>query len=327
MKAYLSDITLPEERASVFGMFNAVGSLGFIISPIIGGTVSMQENGFFKVSLMTCSVYLFTLPFVSFIFETKKVKDEKPKSSNDDDNLKIVDKSMIQSESSFTKRRNIEMPTEGTANMMKHCNPSYSKFFSFLKIDSVQNILDILLVRFVMALSMLIYRSNFTTLLDYRHSIDAKTAGYIISYGSIAGAISGLSVGTIYDYVKSDAKMMRYAKFLLAASLFGVTISPNIYTLLLCMAPLSLGSAIMRVNSHNIMLSRIKPEEKGAVMGIGDSLTSIARMLSPAIAGFAHEVSVTGPCWLATSFAVVGIVLNIIFTQYRNTVEFKKKTS
>ena len=170
----------------------------------------------------------------------------------------------------------------------------FSKFFNFLKIDSVQHVLDMLLIRFVMSLSMLIYRSNYTSMLDYRYGVDAKTTGYIISYGSIVGAISGMSVGTIYSYVKDDSKMMLFSAMLMTSSLFGIAISPSIYTVLICMTPLSLSTAIMRVNSHNLMLKRIKPDEKGAVMGVGDSMTSIARMLSPAIAGFAQEVSVIG---------------------------------
>lgn len=325
MKAYLSDITLPEERAGVFGRFNAVGSLGFIIAPIIGGTVAMQENGYFKVSLMTCSVYLFGLAFIWLVFENKKMKrSEETKLSKNTEDIEIVDKS---SQSGVTRRKNLDTQPDDLANKKQDSSGStFSKFFSFLKIVSVQRILDLLLIRFVMSLSMLIYRSNFTSMLDYRYGIDARTTGYIISYGSIAGAISGMSMGTIYSFIKSDAKMMIFAALLMTSSLFGIAISSSIYSVLICMAPLSLSTAIMRVNSHNLMLKRIEPEEKGAVMGVGDSLTSIARMISPAVAGFAQEVSVTGCCWLSTGCAVIGIGLMLASRRYGQTTEAGKKT-
>jgi predicted MFS family arabinose efflux permease len=331
VKAYISDITLPEERAGVLGRFNAVGSVGFIIAPVIGGTVAMHENGYLKVALMTCSVYLIGLAFIWFVFDNKKIKKtEEVKSSNNTEDIEIIDKSMAYSPSgsSVTRRKNLDTKTDDLADEKEDSSGStLSKFFSFLRIDSVQHILDVLLIRFVMSLSMLIYRNNYTSMLDYRYGIDAKTTGYIISYGSIAGAISGMLVGTIYSYVKSDAKMMLCASLLMTSSLFGITVSPNIYTVLLCMTPLSLSTAIMRVNSHNLMLKRIKPEEKGAVMGVGDSMTSIARMLSPAIAGFAQEVSVTGACWLATGCAVTGVGLMITFQKYRQAKEAGKKTN
>ena len=326
MKAYLSDITFPEERAGVLGRFNAVGSLGFIIAPIIGGTVAMQENGFMKVCLMSCSVYLFGLAFVSFVMENRKVKKkEEAKLNNYNKDIEIVDKS---SQPSGVVKRHKELNSEPTLAESKQNYDSFtsSKFFSFLRIDSIQSITDILCIRFFMALSMLIYRSNFTPMLESRYGINAKIAGYIISYGSIIGALSSMSVGTIYSYVESDAKMMFYATLLMTTSLFGITISSHIYTVLICMAPLSLSTAVMRVNSHNLILKRIKPEEKGAVMGVGDSLTSIARMLSPAIVGFALEVSVTGPCWLATCCAVVGIGLRFVLSENIPTTDARKKT-
>ena len=328
VKAYLSDITLPEERAGVLGRFNAVGSLGFIIAPVIGGTVAMQENGYLKVSLLTCSVYLFAMVFVWFVFENKKTKrPQEVRLSESTEDTEIVNESS-QSDSGVTRRKNPNTQTEKLAdNKQNNSGSTFSKLFGFLKIASVQHILDLLLIRFVLALGMLIYRSNYTSMLDYRYGVDAKTTGYIISYGSIAGALSGMSVGTIYSYIKSDAKMMFFAAILMSSSLFGIAISPNIYTVLICVAPLSLSTSIMRVNSHNLMLKRIKPEEKGAVMGVGDSMTSIARMMSPAIAGFAQEVNVTGPCWLATGFSIIGIGLMIAFRGQKEVKDDAKKTN
>lgn len=329
VKAYLSDITLPEERAGVLGKFNAVGSLGFIIAPVIGGTIAMQENGYLKVSLLTCSVYLFGMIFVWLVFDNKKKRGahkSKPSESTEED-AEVVDVSS-QSESGVTRRKTPNTQTEKLVDSKQDDNDStFSKLFGFLKIASVQHILDLLLIRFVFALGMLIYRSNYTSMLDYRYGVDAKTTGYIISYGSIAGALSGLSVGTIYSYIKSDAKMMLFAAILMSSSLFGIAISPNIYTVLMCVAPLSLSTSIMRVNSHNLMLKRIKPEEKGAAMGVGDSMTSIARMVSPAIAGFAQEVNVAGPCWLATGFSIIGIGLLIASQARKQAKEDEKKTN
>lgn len=36
-RALLADITPPEERSQVFGTFNALSSMGFIIGPMLGG--------------------------------------------------------------------------------------------------------------------------------------------------------------------------------------------------------------------------------------------------------------------------------------------------
>ncbi|XP_046849151.1 major facilitator superfamily domain-containing protein 9-like [Xenia sp. Carnegie-2017] len=312
-KAYLSDITSPEERSGVFGWFNAFGSFGFIISPIIGGTVAMHDNGYFKVSLLSCSVYVLAIIFVWFVFDENKIKLENS----------YVDKKVVEVlegdekvNMNLNRHKKFEMESDLVNDKQNDKEKSFfSRIVNVVAVSSIVSVFDLLLIRIIMALGMLIYRSNFTAMLDYRYGVNAKTTGYIISYGSIAGAISGMSVGSIYSYIQSDVKMMSIGGILMMSSLFGIAMSPSIYTVLICMIPLALSSAIMRVNSYNLMLKRVKPKEKGAVMGIADSLTSIARMLSPAIAGFAEEVSAIGPCWIATLCGFIGVVIMLNLKQ------------
>ncbi|XP_046847456.1 major facilitator superfamily domain-containing protein 9-like [Xenia sp. Carnegie-2017] len=315
-KAYLSDITLPEERSGVFGWFNAFGSFGFIISPIIGGTVAIHDNGYFKVSLLSCSVYLFAIIFVWFVFDENKIKLE-----NSYMDKKVVE--VLEGDEKVNMNLNRRKKFEMESDLVNDKQNDKEKSQNFIvysngKQPSCKHITksnDICFASIFWHIQPQKYRSNFTAMLDYRYGVNAKTTGYIISYGSIAGAISGMSVGSIYSYIQSDVKMMSIGGILMMSSLFGIAMSPSIYTVLICMIPLALSSAIMRVNSYNLMLKRVKPKEKGAVMGIADSLTSIARMLSPAIAGFAEEVSAIGPCWIATLCVFIGVVIMLNLKQ------------
>ena len=330
-KALLSDITRPDERAGVVGMFNAFGTTDFIIGPRIGGVVAMQENGFFKVACITCTVYVAAFIFVWLVFDNKVFKKVLPGQHEIVDNSSNVTTSAPQDAGNDHRRRHKHLDTtNGNKNPKELGNeeePSgILRFFSFLKIDSVRNVLDLLLIRFVMGLGMMTYRSNFTGMLDYRYGIDAKNTGYIISFGSVVGTIANICIGPIYSFVKNDANLMFFGGVLMTVSLFGISLSPNIYAIILCMVPLALSSAVMRVNSHNLMLKHCRVDEKGAVMGVGNSLISIGRMLSPAIAGFAQEISVVGPCWLATCFAGIGVGLMAVFPQDKPSTDEAKKT-
>lgn len=321
------------------GRFNAVGSMGFIIAPIIGGSVAMQENGFFKISLLTCSVYVVTFFFVWFTFDKKVVKKHMQNIGKEfPEPNEIVDKSSgnlsdtLQSHNAGSEDLNKYKHSSAPENTEKNSTEESRKeqdgmhaFFSFVRIKSVRNVMDLLLIRFVMGFSMMIYRSNYTAMLDYRYGVDAKTTGYTISFGSVVGAISGMSVGEIYNYFESDAKMMLFGGLLMTLSLFGISLSPSIFGILLCVIPLSVSSAIMRVNFLNLTLKHSQADEKGAVMGVGDSMISVARMLSPVVAGFAQEVSVVGPCWMATGLAMVGVLLMGFFLQDKPINDESKK--
>lgn len=336
-RAYLSDITRPEERAGMMGTFNALGSMGFIVGPVIGGIVAVQDNGFFKVSLLTCTVYLGAFLFVWFVFDNSIVKKIEVSSAvkESQETHEIIDKSNRNTpvaepdkdhdDLKKHKASDVISTKKDTNDNTKEEQAGISRFFSFLKIKSVQNVMDLFLIRFVIALGMMTYRSNYTAMLDYRYGVDAKTAGYIISFGSIIGALSGMSVGTIYNYFGSDAKMMFSAGLLMVTGLFGIAISPSIHGILVCVAPLSLATALMRVNSHNLTLKRCRADEKGAVMGVGNSLISIARMLSPAIAGFAQEISVVGPCWISVVITMIGVGLMVAFPLDKPITDKTKK--
>lgn len=330
-RAHLSDIALPDEKAGVMGRFNAIGTIGFIVGPIIGGAVAMHENGFFKVSLLTCTIYVVAFIFVWSVFDNKVLQKANESSA---DKLpgqhEIMDEPQGTIADDIKKRKHVpvdvalknEKPEEGKAK-----EPAgISRLFYFLKIDSIRNVLDLFLIKFVMSLGMMIYHSNFIALLDYRYSLDAQTTGYFISFGSIASVISSMFIGPIYSIFKSDAKMFLFGGLLMTMSLFGISVSPNIYVILFCMVPRSFSSAIMRVNSHNLILKRCHADERGAVVGVGNSLISIGRMLSPVIAGLFQEISVVGPCWLATCLMGVGVGLMIVFPQDKPSVEETKKT-
>ena len=105
-RTYLSDITLPGEKANVMGKLNAFSSIGFMIAYTASGYVSMMENGYFKASLLTCSIYVGAFIFVWFAFDGKPSKSVISQSSFVSDNASchgqkftVIDKSIQVKES------------------------------------------------------------------------------------------------------------------------------------------------------------------------------------------------------------------------------------
>ena len=72
----------------------------------------MQENGYFKVSLLTCTVYLLGLAFIWLVFDNKKVKKDMGANLGKDSG-EDVDKSHSQSDNSgtVTQRKKLDHVT------------------------------------------------------------------------------------------------------------------------------------------------------------------------------------------------------------------------
>jgi len=56
-KAYLADVAPRSQHSHVFGRFNSVSNIGFIIGPIIGG-YAVDFGGFHVVAMLTASIFL-----------------------------------------------------------------------------------------------------------------------------------------------------------------------------------------------------------------------------------------------------------------------------
>ena len=347
-KTYLADVTSPLERPQVLGTFNAASSLGFVVGPIIGGHVSMLENGFFKVAALAALGMFLDCIFVFLFVEDEHKQGFKTGAGGQVDTVSVnnmISSGVLNNDEELTTQKNdtlsihentrsnesVDGITYRGKKLGEDCpakngdgpkipssdqaNSWLSKRFKLLKVASVSSVMDLLLIRFIMGLSMMIFRSNFSSMLEFRYQTTPKTIGYIISFNGLVGGFSGVLVGKLSRFYKNDAKMLLHFSFLLTASILCITLSPDIWMLPVFIIPLAISSAVSRVCITNITFKRGKEDEKGVLLGLGNSLLSFGRMLSPIIGGFAQEFSVYGSGLIAVGTALAGISVMLISPQ------------
>ena len=190
---------------------------------------------------------------------------------------------------------------------------------SFKDIDW-PNLWDLFLIRFFLGFAMMVYRSNFSMLLDYKYDASPKTIGYIVSYGAIVGTVSGFFVGRIASfYSGNSAKMLLHTGIVQTIAIGGMSCAPSLWLLILYMTPLSLATAVARVASTNLTIARgetaVGGTGAGALLGLGASVLSVARMCSPALGGVAQELHISGPAVLGATFAALGVGVMLIVPQ------------
>ena len=64
-KAYLADVMPRSQRSRVFGRFNSISNIGFIVGPVIGGYVIDQLGGFHVVAMLTAAIFLLNFGLLS----------------------------------------------------------------------------------------------------------------------------------------------------------------------------------------------------------------------------------------------------------------------
>lgn len=298
----------------------------------------MQENGFSKVTALGGCLFLLSFLFVWYFVdeETATLAGSSSEEIDLSDEIKQEEET---APNSGPRKRTLALqeneeetklscsPTNAAVNGNVDGEKRKKDTFSFLKVASASSVVDLLLIRFILAFSMLMFRSNFTTMLEFRYGTTPKTNGYILSYNGLLSACSGFLVGPLMSrvYHNNDAKMLLHFSVLMTVSILCITFAPGISTLVLFIAPLSLSSAVSRVCTTNLTFKRSQEDEKGLLQGIGNSLSSIARMISPALGGLAQELSIYGPGSVGVALAGVGVLIMVVYPQDRPRVSRKDK--
>ena len=184
---------------------------------------------------------------------------------------------------------------------------------------------DIFLARFLIGFAIIVYRSNFALMLDIRFDVSAKTIGYITSYTAVVGTISGLLVGNVSAWYKDDTRLLLHTSILQFLSILTLSVAPSLWILVLCLAPLSLANAIARVAMANVTIQRGPGKDTGGLLGLGAGVLSVARMLSPLVAGVAQEFHVSGSSLVGAVFAGLGVCV-IAHAARVSTIYIDKKT-
>ncbi len=190
----------------------------------------------------------------------------------------------------------------------------------FKKIDWT-HLWDIFLIRFLMGFAIMVYRTNFSLMLDFKYGVSSKTIGYIISYSGVIGTISGFLVGRLAGYYKDDGKLLLHTSIIQVFTIAALTFAPSLWILVICLTPLSMANAVARVCVTNLTIQRGHGQETGVLLGLGASVLSIARMMTPALGGFAQEIHVSGPGILGTIVAAVGVGLMIAVPQHNRIIK------
>ncbi|XP_076317379.1 major facilitator superfamily domain-containing protein 9-like isoform X2 [Tachypleus tridentatus] len=283
-RAYLADVSLHNTESGVFGRFNAMSSLGFIVGPPIGGHLAEAPHGFFWVCTIGASVFLLCGGLVWLL-----IPDVKP-----------INTSKAQE------------------------NAGVMQIIHFIRQIKWLNHWDHLLVRFFLSFAVLIYRSNFALLLEYTFNFSAKTVGYLISFQGIVSAVSGFFVGTLTHWYQYQTKLLLFVAVIQTLSLVGLTYAPTTLILMCFLVPLCISNAVGRVSITKITVDRCHKDEIGSVVGLGQSITSMGRLLSPLVAGFAQSISVHGPGVSGAGSAAVGAIILSMMSKKQTIAGLKK---
>ncbi|XP_004417229.1 PREDICTED: major facilitator superfamily domain-containing protein 9 [Odobenus rosmarus divergens] len=304
-RALLSDLVAEKERPLVIGQFNAASSVGFILGPMVGGYLTELDGGFYLTAFICFSVFILNAGLV-WLFPWCEAK------------LSSAEKGLPAREDSAPWGRTdghgqgTATPHRSTASA-RPARPPWLEVASTLRdMKSLvfSEMRDIFAVRLLMAVAVMLYYSNFVLALEERFGVRPRAAGYLISYSGALGALAGPALGPLLRLYGHDGRaILLHSSALTCLLLVLHAAARSVAVAVLCSSLLAVSTAVGRICITDLQLAAGGARASGAVIGVGQSVTAVGRIIAPLLSGLAQEVSPCGPPSLGAALALVAIFL------------------
>lgn len=272
--AYTADITSEKERGKGMGYINAAITTGFIIGPGIGGYIA--EFGI-RVPFYAAGIAAAIAAVITLLVLPESLTAEKRKATI--------------AETSLTKQ----------PNMFLQLIHSYRESY-FLS----------LVIVFVMSFGLANYETVFGLFVDHKFGFTPKDIAFIITFGSIAGAVVQISAFGWIVNTFGEKKVISWC--LVFASVFVLlTLFVNQYWMIVVVTFIVFLSIDILRPAISTQLSKIADNQQGYVAGLNSAYSSLGNIAGPIVAGLLFDINIGFP------YMAAAIVLFLCFILSRNT--------
>lgn len=245
-QAYIADITTKENRAKGMGMVGAAFGLGFVFGPAIGGLLSPWG---INVPFLFAAGLAFANAILLYFTLPETVTKTHP------------------ARVSAARGR-------GWAQLVRSLTQPRLGF--------------VLTIYFLFVVAFSIMTTSFSLYTMFRFGYDAQHNGYLFAYvGVIAVIIQGGLIGRLVKRF-GELPLVIVGAFFFAASLFAVPfVAPatgGLLALLIGGGVFAMGNSLAMPALTSLASKSVGPTEQGSVLGMTQSMASLARVVGPTLA-------------------------------------------
>ena len=284
-QAYISDVTKPEERARSFALIGIAFGFGFLVGPGISGFLAHYS---YKAPLWAASILSFTSILFTFFLLPRKEPVHQLAPSDD------------------------AGPGGKRLSLI-----SWGEYGQFFRIPQTARLL---FQWTCFSLSFATFIAGFALFAERRyqwhgHAVGPREVGYIFAFNGFIGIImQGGMVGKLVKWVGERRLVaIGFLGSLLGYAAIGFTYTiPQLLVVMLLTAIVGAG---LRPAITSLITKQVERRQTGVIIGLTQSLTSIAQITAPPLAGF-----LIGRQWLTTWAVWAGVLAGLaLFFESRSS--------
>ncbi len=258
-QAYIADITPPEERAKGMGLVGAAFGLGFIFGPTFGGVLSAKGLSF--PAYVASGLALLNFIGAFFLLPESRSK-------------------------------------EAINHSRYHKRLSAFDLHQFRKAIFHPLVGLFLVLFFFVTLAFANLEATFALMTERNLHYNAKDNGYLFAYiGVLVAIVQGGLIGPLTRRY-GEGKLLTTGLILQAV---GFLFLPYLHTLppmLIMLGLVAVGNGLSTPSLQSLISRNTHEDQQGGVLGVSQSLGSLARVLGPAWGGWFFDwLGVPAPYW------------------------------
>ncbi len=275
-QAYISDVTEPKDRAKSFGLIGIAFGIGFLIGPAISGFLSQYD---YSYPAWAAAALSFTSVCCTYFLLPRAAPHAGEESGPGGKRLGVLD---------------------------------WGAYAQYFKRPELGRLLGTF---FIFSLMFGLFLSGFALFAERRfttggHPFGPKEVGYLYAYSGLLGVFiqGGLLGRLVKKFGERRLALVGYASACLG--LLGLSMARPLGALLLVFSFTAFGNSVLRPCLTALVTHHSDRREQGTVLGLTQSLYSIAMIVSPLVSGWLIGVGLLAPWALlgaalaASGFAV-----------------------
>ncbi|WP_435073880.1 MFS transporter [Halorubrum sp. HHNYT27] len=288
-QAYVADITPRDRRAGALGLVGASFALGFVFGPAIGGLLAADPVVARADALFPAFVPATAYSLPSFAAAGMSF-------------LAVAIGALFLEEPKRTRPAG------------EHAGGQTTAIGQFREALASATLRPLTIAYFVVAVAFAGVQVMFIPYVADAFGYDATAAAFLLTYVGVLGAVNqGVLVGRLSRIISSRT-LVATGAVVLAAALVAIPatgvvdrrvgdvaiggpawLTLPLVTLLLALAALSLGNALVNVSLATLVSASAGDEEQGAAFGVTQGASSLGRTVGPPLMAILYTVAVASP--------------------------------
>jgi DHA1 family tetracycline resistance protein-like MFS transporter len=164
-------------------------------------------------------------------------------------------------------------------------------------------------IRLFYSLAFTLFQANFALYAKEHLGLVAQNTAYVLTYvGLLSVIVQGFAIGKLTERFK-ERTLIYAGTIILAAALIAWGFTPNVWLLLVVLAPTALAAGILNTVITSQTTKFIYKEDVGGTLGLANSMQTFAQIVAPGIGGFLLQYTGTWSLGVLAGLIMAGTAL------------------